>query len=123
MTNSSIVFVCLSEYPSLRKAIVTPLLMILREPPPASVLYCTKENCGSTPVVSHPITSPIVPVGAITVVWAFLYPCSSPSLNARSQASLAANSKSSGHFLAFIPRGKTVKPSYSSSGASYAALR
>ena len=106
------------EYPSLLRAAGTPLLIILREPPPASVLYCMRENCGSTPVVSAPMTSPIVPVGAITVVCAFLYPCSSPSLSALSQAPRAASRRSFGHFLALIPMGGTERPSYSSAGTS-----
>ena len=33
-----------SEYPNLLSALGTPLLMILREPPPARVLYWTSEN-------------------------------------------------------------------------------
>ncbi len=106
------------EYPSLLSAAGTPLLIILRDPPPASVLYWIRENWGSTPVVSAPMTSPMVPVGAITVVCAFLKPCCSPSLRALSQASLAASRRSFGHFFELIPIGATESPSYSSAGAS-----
>ena len=41
---SSIVLHSLSEYPNRRRALGTPLLTILREPPPARVLNCTREN-------------------------------------------------------------------------------
>ena len=41
--------------------------IILKYPPPASFLNFTNAKSGSTPVVSQSITSPIVPVGAITV--------------------------------------------------------
>ena len=69
-------------YPRLVRPDFSPVAGILRVPPPASVLYCTIENIGSTPVVSAPITKPIVPVGAITVVCAFRNPCSSPIITA-----------------------------------------
>ena len=87
--------------------------MIFNIPPPASDLNWTKENDGSTPVVSHAMTKPIVPVGAITVVCAFLNPNSVPKFNALSHVSLAASNKSSGHNSASIPNGLTERESYS----------
>ena len=46
------------------------LLTILMTPPPTSFLYFTSARSGSMPVVSQSIMKPMVPVGAITVVWA-----------------------------------------------------
>jgi hypothetical protein len=49
---------------------LTDSLAILKYPPPASFLNFTSAKSGSTPVVSQSISRPIVPVGAMTVVWA-----------------------------------------------------
>ena len=54
------------------KACGTDWLMILKYPPPDNFLNFTNAKSGSTPVVSQSITKPMVPVGAITVVCAFL---------------------------------------------------
>src|SRR6266699_1171590 len=43
-------------------------------PPPTSHLYLTSAISGSMPVVSQSIMNAIVPVGAITEIWAFLKP-------------------------------------------------
>ena len=45
-------------------------LAILKYPPPASFLNFTSAKSGSTPVVSQSMSRPMVPVGAMTVVWA-----------------------------------------------------
>ena len=58
-------------YFKLLRACGTDWLIILKYPPPESFLNLTNAKSGSTPVVSQSITSPIVPVGAITVVCAF----------------------------------------------------
>ena len=96
MMCSTIPRTSISLYPKCLSAVGTPRLMMRKEPPPASVLYWTKLNWGSTPVVSHAITIPIVPVGAMTVVCAFRYPCSIPRLTARSHDDLAASRRSFG---------------------------
>ena len=59
-------------YPKFFNACGTDWLIILKYPPPDNFLNFTKAKSGSTPVVSQSITKPIVPVGAITVVCAFL---------------------------------------------------
>ena len=83
--------------------------MILKYPPPASFLNFTIAKSGSIPVVSQSITSPIVPVGAITVACAFRYPYFFPSLTASSQAfSAAVTSVLSGIFFIARGTGKTL---------------
>ena len=54
----------------------------------------TNAKSGSIPVVSQSITKPIVPVGAITVVCAFLKPYFFPKTQASSQADLANSTTS-----------------------------
>ena len=55
------------------------------------------------PVVSQSIMKAIVPVGASTVAWAFLYPCSVPSVTASAQEPRAAESSSEGTISALMP--------------------
>ena len=62
-------------------------LMILKYPPPANFLNLTRAKSGSIPVVSQSITSPMVPVGAITVTCALRYPYFSPNFTAWSALS------------------------------------
>ena len=54
------------------------LFTILMTPPPTSFLYFTSARSGSMPVVSQSIMKPMVPVGAITVVWALRNPATRP---------------------------------------------
>ena len=68
--------------------------MILKYPPPASFLNFTSAKSGSIPVVSQSITNPMVPVGAITEVCAFLKPYFSPSASALFQLDCASITKS-----------------------------
>src|SRR5438034_10047330 len=79
------------EYPSLLRASGTVPLTILITPPPTSHLYLTRAISGSMPVVSQSIMNAIVPVGAITEIWAFLKPNRSPSDKASSQDLTAAS--------------------------------
>src|SRR2546425_12405197 len=64
--------VWLVEHPRLLKASGTVPLTILMTPPPTSHLYLTRAISGSIPVVSQSIMNAIVPLGAITDIWAFL---------------------------------------------------
>src|SRR5712664_931670 len=78
------------EWPSFVSASGTVLLTILITPPPTSHLYLTSAISGSMPVVSQSIMNAIVPVGAITDIWAFLNPNLSPRERASSQDLRAA---------------------------------
>ena len=89
--------------------------MILKYPPPASFLNLTRAKSGSIPVVSQSMTNPMVPVGAITVAWAFLNPWASPNSMARSQVSCAACRSAAGAEVGSMPFGVIVRLSYSSS--------
>src|SRR6266581_1797996 len=84
-----------SGYPSLFKASGTVLLTILITPPPTSHLYLTRAMSGSIPVVSQSIMKAIVPVGAMTDIWAFLNPNLSPNERASSHDLRAAFESSS----------------------------
>src|SRR3989304_25295 len=83
-------FICSLLYPRFFKAIGTLLLTIFNIPPPERTLYLTRAISGSIPVVSQSIINAIVPVGARTVVCAFLYPYFSPNSTASLQQSHAS---------------------------------
>ena len=76
-------------YPRLASVGATARFTILIWPPPTSRLYFVRATSGSMPVVSQSIMKLMVPVGAITLACALRYPCSVPSVSARSQASRA----------------------------------
>src|SRR5690606_31281948 len=84
-----------SWYPRLRRARGTVWLTICIDPPPTSFLYFTSARSGSIPVVSQSSMKLMVPVGAITLAWAFRQPLASPSSLPRRHCSAAARTTAS----------------------------